>query len=177
MTRESDNHAASTPSSARVVSSQSEHDRIRWHLQHAAEYRERLLASIKAELPGLEALLAEVEDHSGTEDGLYRFYAGSFKVADRLQPLTLRIVAALQALLPDRPLDECFRQIVAEGTRKTFESSHNHDWLRHTRPIVEGFFHAQYFLRMACKYGRELDTEPNVMPSGWASVLCLFDLR
>lgn len=108
---------------------------------------------------------------------MYRFYAGSFKVYDRLQPLTVRIVAALQALLPDRPLNEDFRQIVAEGTGKDFESSHNQDWLRHTRPIIEAAVHAHHFLRMACKYGRELDTEPNVMPSGWAALLCLFDLR
>ncbi len=177
MPPESDNHDAPTPSSAPAVSSLSEQERIRWHLHHATEYRERLLANIKAELPGLEALLAEADDHSGIEDGVYRFYAGSFKVYDRLLPLTLRMVAALQDLLPDRPLNEDFRQILTEGTGKTFGSSHNEDWLRHTRPIVEAIFHAQYFLRMACKYGRELDTEPNVMPSGWAALLGLFDLR
>lgn len=177
MPSEPDDEDATLQHPRTAVPSLSEQERIRWHLQRAAEYPGRLLANIKAALPELEALLAEADDHSGMEDGVYRFYAGSFKVYDRLQPLTLRMVAALQALLPERPLDECFRQIVAEGTGKTFKSSHNEDWLRQTRPIVEAFFHAHYFLRMACKYGRELDTEPKVMPSGWAAVLCLFDLR
>jgi hypothetical protein len=88
-----------------------------------------------------------------------------------------RGIASLQALLPDRPMNDCFRQIVAEGTGKAFELSHNEDWMRHSRPIVEAFFHSHYFLRMACKYGRELDGLPNPLPSGWAALLYLFDLR
>ena len=55
-----------------AVPSLSEHERIQWHLKHAAAYRERLLANIKSSLPELEALLAEVDDHSGMEDGVYR---------------------------------------------------------------------------------------------------------
>jgi hypothetical protein len=46
-----------------------------------------------------------------------------------------------------------------------------------TRPFVEAFFHARYFLAMAVKYGRELEFPPALMPSGWAAVLYLFDLR
>jgi hypothetical protein len=156
---------------------ENEDERLRWYLKHADEYRERLLANIKSALPELERLLTQVEDHWGMEDGVYRFYHGSFKVYYRLQPLTLRMVTTFQALLPDRPLNECFRQIVAEGTGKKFEAAHNEDWLRHTRPIVEAFFHAHYFLKMTCKYGRELDEEPSALPSGWAAVLYLYDLR
>jgi hypothetical protein len=47
-----------------------------------------LLARIKAKLPQLEDLLAQIEDRSGEEDGVYRFYHQSFKVFD-LQELTL----------------------------------------------------------------------------------------
>jgi len=36
--------------------------------------------------------------------------------------------------------------------------------------IVEAFFHAHYFLRMAGKYGCELDEAPQALPSGWAAV-------
>jgi hypothetical protein len=110
------------------------------------------------------------------EDGIYRFYHQSFKVY-YLQALTEAICTALASLLPDRPLNVWFSQTVAEGTGKQFDPSHNDDWLRHTRPIVEAFFHAHYFLRMACKYGRELDEPPSAMPSGWAAVLYLFGLR
>ena len=47
-----------------------------------------LLARIKAKLPQLEDLLAQIEDRSGEEDGVYRFYHHSFKVFG-LQELTL----------------------------------------------------------------------------------------
>ena len=52
------------------------------------ERMEDLLRSIKANLPALEEWLSEAEDHWGEEDGVYRFYHQSWKVFDRLQPLT-----------------------------------------------------------------------------------------
>ncbi len=149
---------------------------VQWLIQHREEYSAKLLASIKQRLPELEKLLAEAEDHWGMEDGVYRFYHQSFKVY-RLQNFTTAIRDALASLLPDRPLNAWFSQIVAEGTGKKFDLSHNEDWLGHTRPIVEAFCHAQCFLRMACKYGRELNESPQALPSGWAAVLYLFDLR
>jgi hypothetical protein len=66
---------------------------------------------------------------------------------------------------------------VADGTGGKFEISHNQDWLQHTRPILEAFFHAHFFLKMAVKYGRELQSAPDSLPSGWAAVLYLFNLR
>ena len=74
-------------------------------------------------------------------------------------------------------LDGWFEGIVAEGTGRVFDMSHNDDWLRHTRPIVEAFFHARYFLEMACRYGKELEHPPTLVPSGWAAVLYLYGLR
>lgn len=53
----------------------------------------------------------------------------------------------------------------------------NDNWLAATRPIVEAFFDARYFLEMASKYVRELKEGPDAMPSGWAAVLYLFNLR
>ena len=50
-------------------------------------------------------------------------------------------------------------------------------WLAVTRPILEAFFHALYFLEMAVKYGKELKYPPNRLPSGWASLLYLYNLR
>jgi len=149
---------------------------VRWRLKHADEYIAKLLQHIKAQLPQLEQLLAQTEDHWGMEDGVYRFYHQSFKVYD-LQNFTEAIRQALAALLPDRPMNRWFLEIVKEGTGHTFDLSHNADWTRHTRPIVEAVFHAHYFLQMACKYGKELETPPSAMPSGWASVLYLFNLR
>jgi hypothetical protein len=121
-------------------------------------------------------MLERVESHWCLEDGFYRFYHQSFK-AYHLQQWTAEICAALQGLCPNRPLNSWFTEIVAQGTGKEFELAHNDDWLRHTRPIVEAFFHAHYFLKMAVKYGKELDRAPDHMPSGWATVLYLFNLR
>jgi hypothetical protein len=110
------------------------------------------------------------------EDGVYRFYHQSFKVY-YLQAFTEAICKTLTALLPDRPMNSWFLEIVKQGTGHTFDLSHNRDWTRHTRPIVEAVFHAHYFLKMACKYGKELETPPDAMRSGWASMLYLFNLR
>ena len=68
-------------------------------------------------------------------------------------------------------------RIVAEGTGKDFKLDDNGRWLEATRPIVEAFFHAKYLLEMAVKYGKKLAAPPNRLPSGWASVLYLYDLR
>jgi hypothetical protein len=43
--------------------------------------------------------------------------------------------------------------------------------------MLQAFFHARYFLEMACKYGKELESPPQFMPSGWAAVVYLYDLR
>ncbi len=143
------------------------------------EHREKgnqLLRNIKQGLPKLEELLAQVEGHWGIEDSFYRLYHQSFKVY-HLQHSTEEICRALQDLLPERPMNRWFSEIVAQGTGHEFEMSHNQDWLHHTRPIVEAFFHAHFFVKMAIKYGKELDCAPDCMPSGWAAVLYLFDLR
>jgi hypothetical protein len=136
----------------------------------------RLLRNLKASLPALEALLDRCSSHWGYEDPVYRFYHQSFKVYT-LQATTTDIVEALRALAPDRSLNDWFVQIVAAGTGHTFEPAHNHRWLEVTRPIVEAFFHARYFLEMAVRYGRALDAPPRVLPSGWAAILELYDLR
>jgi hypothetical protein len=54
---------------------------------------------------------------------------------------------------------------------------HNQQWTAHTRVFLEAFFHAKYFLEMAVKYGKELQAAPTMLPSGWAALLCLYDLR
>jgi len=143
------------------------------------EHRERtaaLLHSIKQQLPKLQDMLAHVESYWCMEDGFYRFYHQSFKVYG-LQELTMGICKALQELLPDRAMNRWFSEIVAQGTGHEFEISHNKNWPCHTRPIVEAFFHAHYFLKLVVKYGQELESAPDRLPSGWAAVLYLFDLR
>ena len=88
----------------------------------------------------------------------------------------MRIVDALQSLLPDRELNEWFVQIVCEGTDNEFEPDHNTAWLTHSRPIVEAFLHARFMLEMAVR-NCELEEPPQMLPSGWAALLYLFNLR
>jgi hypothetical protein len=139
-----------------------------------------LLARIRAALPDLEALLADASSHWGYEDSVYRFYHQSFKVYD-VQKVTERIVVALGALAPTRDedpgLNEWFLQIVRHGTGKRFEAAHNERWAEITRSMLEAFFHARFFLEMVCRYGRELDEPPAMLPSGWAAVLYLYRMR
>ena len=135
-----------------------------------------LLERLKAEVGTLGTLMQECSGHWGYEDPIYRFYHQSLKVY-ALQGQTSRIVAALESLRPGHPLDEGFRRIVADGTGRTFVPEHNRRWLEATRPIVEAFFHARYFLELAVRYGRRLDAPPRVLPSGWAALLELYGLR
>ena len=134
------------------------------------------LARLRTSLPELEKLLRDCQSHWGYEDPVYRFYHQSLKVY-ALQETTSAIVAALQSLALDRKLNESFMTIVRDGTGKTFEAEHNRRWLEVTRPIVEAFFHARYFLEMAVRYGKQLQQPPRRLPSGWAAFLYLYNLR
>jgi hypothetical protein len=137
---------------------------------------EVFLQRLKKALPELEKLLKEVNDHWNYEDGIYRFYHQSFKVFS-LQSLTQKIVLSLKELWPDRPIHPFFEEILKEGTDKEFEISMNKAWSKNTRPILEAFLHAKYFLEMAVKYAKELDEAPMVMPSGWAGLLYFYEAR
>ena len=138
-----------------------------------------LLANIQARLPELEYLLEEMSSHWEYEDTVYRFYHQSWKVYER-QELTKSIVDVLRSLAPAgiTTFNSMFEEILHDGTAgKQFESAHNQEWTRHTRPILEAFFHARFFLEMAVRYGSELETSPNQLPSGWATLLYLYELR
>lgn len=136
----------------------------------------KLLAAIKDALPKLQELWEQVNSHWGYEDPIYRFYHQSFKVY-ALQDETADIVKALHDLAPHLPLNPWFTQIVEEGGAEQFSMEVNQRWVEATRPIVEAFCHARYFLEMVCKYGKELEEPPDLLPSGWAAVLYLYGLR
>ena len=125
--------------------------------------------------PELEKLLRACSDHWGYEDPVYRFYHQSFKVYG-LQQSSQAIVARLQALAPDRPLHPRFVEIVRSGTGKAFKMEDNERWLEVTRPILEAFFHARFFLEMVVHYA-DLDAPPSPLPSGYAALLYLFGMR
>lgn len=136
---------------------------------------EALLESLRRDRGELEKLLAASDDHWGYEDPVYRFYHQSFKVYG-LQQRTETIVERLQALAPERPLNPWFMEIVQSGTGKAFRHEDNARWTEATRPIVEAFFHARFFLEMAVRYA-DLAEPPQPLPSGYAALLYLFGLR
>lgn len=143
---------------------------------HKEEEAKCLLQKAKEALSGFKALLEEVSNHWGYEDPIYRFYHQSFKVYS-IQSSTQKIVAELRSLAPHLPLNQDFEKIIAEGVGRKFDISHNDNWLKHTRPLLEAFFHAKHMLEMLCKYAEELDKPPQVLPSGWATILYLYNLR
>lgn len=135
-----------------------------------------LLQSIAANMEPLESLLKKCSGHWGYEDPVYRFYHQSFKVF-YIQERTLEMVAKLQELAPSLPLNRWFLEIVQQGTGKTFTHEDNDHWTASTRPMLEAYLHARFFLEMICKYGKELTSPPMTIPSGWAAVLYLYNIR
>ena len=135
---------------------------------------DELLRRIKAKMPELECWLEQADD----EDPMYRFYHQSLKLWWDFPSHTqsaLRLIREIAG--EDYRLNPWFCQIIDEGIREKFEHSFNQNWLPHARPVVEAFYHTRYFIAMMVKYGKELDTAPHSLPSGWASVLYLFQMR
>jgi hypothetical protein len=135
-----------------------------------------LLANLKAALPNLEKLREECRARDD-EDVPYRLLHQSNKVYGA-QHHTTEIVTCLRVVAPDPgKLDAHFEEIVAAGTGKKWELSHNDDWTRHTRPIVEAYFWTRYLLDMAIRFAREYDRPPAIMDYGWAALLTVYRLR
>lgn len=137
---------------------------------------QQLLKNIKNNLKELEALIKPTE-YEMYEDYFYRFYHQSFKVY-YLQEVTNKFVKILRKISPNKnkTLDNYFEQLIKEGTGKKFEISHNKEWLKQTRPIIEAFCHAEFFVAMAVKYGT-MEEAPEMLPSGWGALLTLYRIR
>lgn len=140
---------------------------------------QELLNAIKAHLTELEEGLTKANGHWKAEDGFYRFYHGSFKVYF-LQKETINILKLINTVKEGAKVERLnaqFLDIITEGTNKTFSLEHNTNWGANTRPIIEAFFHAREMLTYMVKYGKTLEKAPNTLPSGWAAVLYLYNLR
>ena len=117
------------------------------YFEEQAKMQDQLLLNIKRDFPELEKLLKKISGHWTYEDMIYRFYHQSHKVY-YVQCETLEIVGALTHLAPEGcTLNRQFEEIFKEGTGKAFKMEHNEDWGKHTRPLIEAFFHAKYFTR------------------------------
>jgi len=148
-------------------------------MKNYAELHDTFLKKVKENLPELEETLKRVSDHWHYEDLIYRFYHYSFKVF-YIQSETEKMLEVLKKLKPNEKCEfnDFFKQIVIEGVCKRFNSdTTNKHWLKETKPMLEAFFHCKYFIEMAVKYGKELEKAPECMPSGWAGLLYLYNLR
>ena len=137
---------------------------------------EQLLCTIKERLPLLRHILKDISGHWGYEDLIYRFYHTSFKVY-WIQGESKRIIKQFERIGGNLKINNLFNEIKTAGTGKKFDLKHNEAWSENTRPMLEAFFHAKFFLEMIVKYGEDLPNSPDVLPSGWAAVLSLYGLR
>jgi hypothetical protein len=153
----------------------------RTNQEQIIEYQHILLVAIKANLAKLDQMLAKMNDTWRYEDGMYRFYHQSFKVY-ALQSYTVAATHLFEEIgkaagIERFNLNPHYRRIIQEGTGIIFEQDHNRIWSQITRPIIEAFLHARYFVEMQLKYGRNLDQPPQPILSGWAATLCLYNIR
>ena len=137
-----------------------------------------LLENLKAHVDELMAVLEAVSGNA-YEDTVYRFYSGSAKVYLDAPYKTQLIVDLLRRIAPEGTrISPQFEEACLAGLKPIqFELTHNQAWAEHTRPFIESFFHARFFLEMAVKYATELDKAPSLLPSGWAALLCLYEIR
>lgn len=138
-----------------------------------------LFVNIKTNRDKAEKLLESITKYEGAYEGyIYRFYHMSFKVYC-FQEVTVKIVNLLKELDPKAEKFFCreFEEIINDGTGKVWEHDHNKDWTKHTRPIVEAFLHAKYFLEMVIYWTKQEKNPPKMIPQSWAALLELYNMR
>jgi hypothetical protein len=89
---------------------------------------------------------------------------------------TVTAARLLRELLPDWPLNVALERILRSGTGHAFDRTHNREWKRHTRPILEACLHTRFMIDIAVCYSA-LTEPPRPLLSGYAALLYLFDLR
>ncbi len=144
--------------------------------EKARELSDKLLSNIKenrTEIENLRDVFKQFE-----EDYVYRFYHQSFKVFGAVVQIK-QAKELFERLAPDSfPLNEWFCSMAEAAIGKEFDSAKtNQIWLAETRPILEAFWHSKYFLEQMLIAADELEESPQILPSGWAAVLYLYNLR
>lgn len=145
-------------------------------MEKAQELSDKLLANIKENQIEIENLFNAFK--SLEEDYVYRFYHQSFKVFGA--PSQIKQAKELfERLAPDsHALNDWFRAIADNAIGKEFDAARtNQIWQAETRPILEAFWHSKYFLEQMFCFGREMEKSPSLLPSGWAAILYLYNLR
>ena len=144
--------------------------------EQAQKLSDELLTNIKenkSEIEKLHNAFRQLE-----EDYVYRFYHQSFKVFGATEQIR-QAKLLFEQLAPDSlPLNDWFREIADTAVNKEFDfAKTNQIWLAETRPILEAFWHAKYFLEQMLVAANNLEVSPQMLPNGWAAVLYLYNLR
>jgi hypothetical protein len=134
-----------------------------------------LFLRIKAHLPELEEVASELEE--AEENGIYRYYHGSYKVFNLQNPVKDAFTLIKKIGGEDDPPLHDYAQIVEAGTAHDFGEKTNANWDAETKPILEAFWHTKYFVQMMVKYGKKLEKVEMPLDYGMAAVLYLFELR
>jgi hypothetical protein len=137
---------------------------------------EALLANIKTQRAEIETLLTDYKREE--PDLIYRFYHQSYKFFI-MTDLVQRAVDLFKRLAPEpTELNEWYGSMATEAVNKKFDwEKTNSIWLAETLPVLQGYWHSKYFLEQMRVAADELDAAPEILPSGWAAVLYLYNLR
>lgn len=153
-------------------------------------HHSQLLRALKERLPQLKELKESCEGHRAV-DNFYRYYHQSFK-AYRIQDITLDIVKVFHEIrdavdyepkmwesLPHTHtrLNWRFHALVENGTEIHFDLEHNQNWHKWVGPQFEAYFHAKMFLDLMIQCAERMESCCASLPSDWAAVLYLFNMR
>jgi len=136
----------------------------------------QLLENIRSNRDEIEKQLLHFK--SEEPDLVYRFYHQSFKVF-YMVPLIERADTLFRQLAPEGVDVNKWYSLIAKGGvgRKFDPDTTNDNWLGEVPPMLMAFWNAKYFLEQMLVAADELEEAPQVLPSGWAAVLYLYDLR
>ncbi len=137
---------------------------------------QRLLENIKNNRAKIRSTLNWFYEEEA--DLVYRFYHQSFKVFI-MNSLIEKADNLFKELAPtEAKLNAWYRLITKTSLSREFDASEtNEKWIGETTPLLLAFWNAKYFLEQMLVAADELDEAPQILPSGWAAVLYLYDLR
>ena len=146
-----------------------------WLREHGDEHRERLLQNIKARLPELGKLLDRASEYLVNPKDAHLVGNPFSSIHRRWRRLVQKAFSALQDLMPDRPITDPFRTMVAQAIEKDYDLTAKAIKARGSR-LSEALVHAFFYLAVSCRKGRELEIPPNKSDQDWWALLKLFDL-
>lgn len=136
----------------------------------------KLLENIKSNHKQIQQLLALYSREE--PDLVYRFYHQSFKVFIAVSLVEQSNKLFVQLSPNGIPLNDWYCSIADKVVGREFnDETTNKNWLAETQPILEALWHSRYFLEQMKVAAKELKSAPQILPSGWAAVLYLYNLR